>query len=90
MAQILATLGVDSPALIVTAEAEENVVKSARNLSRIKIIPASLLNVLDLLSCRRLLMTVAAVRKAEELWGEKPSKGESNGPLRDIAAPVNN
>ena len=90
MAQILATLGVNSPALIVTAEAEENVVKSARNLSRIKIIPASLLNVLDLLSCRRLLMTVAAVRKAEELWGEKPSKGESNGPLRDIAAPVNN
>ena len=90
MAQILATLGVDSSALIVTAEPEENVVRAARNLSGIKITLASLLNVVDLLAYRRLLMTVAAVRKAEELWGERPSKGESNGPLRDIAAPVNN
>ena len=78
MAQILATLGVDSSALIVTAEPEENVVRAARNLSGIKITLASLLNVVDLLAYRRLLMTVAAVRKAEELWGERPSKGGSN------------
>ena len=90
MAQILAALGVDSSALIVTSEPEENVVKSARNLPRIKTMPASLLNVVDILSCKRLLMTVAAVHKAEELWGEKLSKGESNEPLRGIAASVNN
>ena len=81
MVQILATLGVDSSALIVTEESETNVVKSARNLARIKTLPASLLNVLDILSNKRLLMTVAAVRKVEQLWGKRSSEGDSNAPL---------
>lgn len=70
MAQILAALGVNSSALIVTAEVEENVVKSSRNLQGIKTLPASVLNVVDLLSYKMLLMTEAAVRKAEQLWGK--------------------
>jgi len=90
MVQILEALGVDSSALIVTSEPEENVVKSARNLPGIKTMPASLLNVVDILSYKMLLMTVAAVRKAEELWGKGLSKEESNAPLRDITASVNN
>ena len=71
MLRILAALGVESSALIVTGEPETNVVKSARNLVGIKTLPASLLNVVDLLSHRILVMTEAAVRKAEQLWGEK-------------------
>ncbi len=90
MVSILAALGVDSSALIATSEPEENVVKSARNLPGIKTMPASLLNVVDILSCKMLLMTVAAVRKAEELWGERLSKGGSHAPLRGIKASVNN
>ena len=90
MEGILAALGVDSSALIVTSEAEENVVKSARNLPGIKTMPASLLNVVDILSRKMLVMTVEAVRKAEELWGERLAKGGSNAPLRGIAASVNN
>jgi len=81
MVRILAALGVDSSALIVTGEPEENVVKSARNLARIKTIPASLINVVDILSHKMLLMTEAAVRKAEQLWGERLSRGESSAPL---------
>jgi large subunit ribosomal protein L4 len=81
MAQILAALGADSSALIVTREAEANVAKSARNLPGIKTMPAGLLNVVDVLSCRTLLMTEAAVRKAEELWGEKVSQGGGNASL---------
>jgi len=87
---ILAALGVDSSALIVTSEPEENVVKSARNLTGIKTLPASLLNVVDILSRKMLLMTVAAVRKAEELWEERLPQGGSDAPLRGIAASVNN
>ncbi len=90
MVRILAALGVDSSALIVTSEAEDNVVKSARNLPGIKTMPASLLNVVDILSYKRLLMTVAAVRKAEQLWGERLSKGGSNAPLPGIASSINN
>ena len=69
MVRILAALGVDSSALIITDEPEDNVIKSARNLTRIKTLPASVLNVVDILSYKMLLMTEAAVRKAEQLWG---------------------
>ncbi len=76
MARILANLGVDSSALIVTAEPDPNVYKSARNLGRTKTLPASMLNVVDLLSHRRLMITVAAVKVVEELWAPK-QRGET-------------
>jgi large subunit ribosomal protein L4 len=81
MVRVLEALGVDSSALIVTSEPEENVIKSARNLPVVKIMPASLLNVVDILSRKKLLMTVPAVRKAEELWGEKVVEGGSSAPV---------
>ena len=81
MVQILTSLGVDWSALIVTGEPEDSVIKSAGNLPRIKTLPASLLNVVDILSCKMLLMTEAAVRKAEQLWGERLSQGESHASL---------
>lgn len=77
MAGVLAALGVDSSALIVTGKPEENVVKSARNLAGVKTLPANILNVVDILTYKRLLMTEAAVRRAEELWG--PQKSEISG-----------
>ena len=81
MVRILTALGIDSSALIVTGEPKENVVKSSRNLVGIKTLPASLLNVVDILSFKRLLMTVAAVRKAERLWGQRLARGEVNAPV---------
>ena len=90
MVQILAALGVDSSALVVIPESEENVVKSARNIPRIKTTPASLLNVVDIISHKVLLMTVPAVRKVEELWGQDSSNGGSDARLRGIAASVDN
>mgnify|MGYP001572845734 CR=1 FL=1 len=78
MAQVLAALEVASSALIVTHKAEENTVKSARNISGIKTTPSALLNVVDILSHKMLLMTVAAVRNAEELWGKTQAEGDSN------------
>lgn len=71
MVQILTALGVNSSALIITSEPEDSVVKSARNLKGIKTMPANLINVLDILSYKILLMTVTAVRKVEQLWGKK-------------------
>jgi len=90
MAGILKAVGIDSSALIVTSETDMNTVKSARNIHRVNITPANLLNVVDILSCKKLLMTVAAVRKAEEIWGEKPSEGGSNAPVRSVAATADN
>ena len=81
MVQILDALGVNSSALVITPEPENNVIKSARNLKGIKTMPANLLNVLDLLSYKMLLMTVTAVRKAEQLWGERLAQEVKHAPL---------
>jgi len=81
MVRILAALGLDTSTLIVTGEVEANVVKSARNLALVKTLPASILNVVDLLSHRALLMTEPAVRKVEELWGNGLSQGGNRASL---------
>jgi len=78
MAQILAALGAGSSALIITDAPEENVIKSASNLPGCKTLLANLLNVVDLLSYRVLLMTEAAVRRVEQVWGERLAEEESN------------
>ena len=77
MAVILDAMKVDTTTLVVTESGDVNLVKSARNLPGVKTLPANLLNVVDIISHRTLLMEVDAVRKAEQLWGEGPS-GEEN------------
>lgn len=90
MAEALAALGIESSALIVTQEPEENVIKSARNLPKIKTIPANVLNTLDILSYKTLLMTEAAVRIAEKLWGNGLTQGGDNASVRGAAPSADN
>ena len=78
MVRILEALDIDTTALIVTDKVEESVVKSARNLPGVQTTPAGLLNIIDILSHKKLLMTVAALRNAEQVWGEQ-QKGETDG-----------
>jgi large subunit ribosomal protein L4 len=76
--RVLLALGVNSSALIVTGEPASNVVKSARNLEAVKTLPVNLLNVVDVLSHRVLLVTEEAVRRAEQLWGNGLSQGDGD------------
>lgn len=69
IAAMLDRLGVDGSALLVTAEPNRVALLSARNLTKVKAMPSSYLNVLDLLNHRYLIMTVGAVRRVEGLWG---------------------
>ncbi len=75
MIEVLMALGIESSALIVTQKPEENVIKSARNIPEITTTPANILNILDILSHKTLLMTEGAVRAAEELWGNGAKQG---------------
>jgi len=75
MTGVLDALKIEHSALLVTSQPETNVILSARNIPGIKTLPANLLNVVDILSHKALIMEVAAVRKAEELWG-KDGSGE--------------
>ena len=70
MAQVLQALGIGSSALLVTADLDTTVVKSARNIAMVKTLPANMLNVGDLMSCDTLLMTVDAVRRVESMLGQ--------------------
>jgi large subunit ribosomal protein L4 len=81
MIKVLDTFQLDKTALIVTAAPETNVIKSARNIPGVKTLPANILNVVDLLSHDALIMTEDAVRKAEQLWGERLSQEESSAAL---------
>ena len=81
MTQLLNALGINSPALVVTAGPEESVILSARNLTKIKTMPANLLNVLDILSYKMLLITEDAVREVERLWEPKTVSRGNHAPV---------
>ena len=68
MAGVLSNLDINSSTLIVTEETDRNIVLSARNIPRVRTIPAQQINVIDLLTHDKLVMTLDAVRKAEGLW----------------------
>jgi large subunit ribosomal protein L4 len=70
MINVLSSLGIDSPTLILTAQSTPNVVKSATNLPEVKVLPSALINVLDLLSYEMLVATVPAIRNIEQIWSE--------------------
>ncbi|WP_244834353.1 50S ribosomal protein L4 [Clostridium sp. BJN0001] len=55
-------------ALIVTAESNEAVYKSARNIEGVNVIPANNINVYDILKYEKLIITKDAVSKIEEVY----------------------
>ncbi len=62
MAGILQSLGLTGVStLVATAELDQNVYKSARNIPRVTVAPVSELNALSILSPRRMLVTRAAL-----------------------------
>jgi large subunit ribosomal protein L4 len=67
--EILDALGVEAPAMIVAAELDPSVLRATKNIKRLKSLPVSLLNTLDLINHGKVVITVDAVRRAEELWG---------------------
>ena len=67
--RVLNALGAASPVLLVADGADEAVLRCARNVPKLSMLPAAALNSVDLLNHRSVVITLEAVRKAEELWG---------------------
>ncbi len=67
-AAFLNAVNVDSKALVVTAEVNENVVLSARNLPGVKTAFANVINVYDILNAKKLVLDKAALAKIEEVF----------------------
>ncbi|MBX3425861.1 MAG: 50S ribosomal protein L4 [Pirellulales bacterium] len=81
MAGVIRAVGCDGASVLVaTAAHDANVYKSARNIAKVAISPASDLNALKLLSARKVLVTTAAL----DYWkakaaGNGKAEGESSG-----------
>ena len=65
--KMLNALEIDKKTLIITAEKEENVTRSANNLQTVKAISLDEVNVLDLLMHDKLILTKDAAEKAGEV-----------------------
>ena len=68
MVKVLDALKVDKKALVVTAESNENVYKSVRNVPGVEVCPLNNINVYDLLKFEKLIITKEAVEKIEEVY----------------------
>ncbi|HAA08707.1 MAG: 50S ribosomal protein L4 [Syntrophomonadaceae bacterium] len=68
MVETLKTLNAGKKTLVVTADADDNVTKSARNIPGVKQLPADFINVYDLLHYDTLLITKDAVARVEEVF----------------------
>jgi len=78
MVAVLKSLDAGPNAIFVADGSDANLLRSARNIPNLRMLPASLLNTLDLVKHRKIVMTLEAVRRAEELWGgvaKRPSRG---------------
>ena len=64
----LANVGAEKKALIVTAEKDENVVRSAANIKGVKTTLVGTMNVYDILNHTIFIVTKAAVEKIEEVY----------------------
>ena len=67
-AAFLKAVGVEGKALVVTAEASANVIKSGRNIEGCQVTFANLLNVYDIVNAKKLVLDKAALQKIEEVF----------------------
>ena len=68
MASFLKAVGADTKALVVTAENNEVVVKSAANIPGVQVAFANVINVYDILNAKKLVVDKAALAKIEEVF----------------------
>ena len=68
IAKMLKDLGVEKKALIVTPESDTEVVRAAANIQGVKTAHVHTLNVLDILSYDKFIVTEAAVKLVEEVY----------------------
>ena len=67
-AKFLKAVGCDGKTLVVTAAADQNVVKSGRNIPGCEVTFANLLNTYDVLNANKLVVDKAALQKIEEVF----------------------
>ena len=68
MAKMLENIKAEKKALIVMAEKDENVIKSAANIPGVRTALVGTMNVYDIINHTNLILTQDAVKKIEEVY----------------------
>ena len=66
--KFMTALGIDGKVLVVTAEPDENIIFSARNIPGIKTTYGSLLSTYDIMNAKTFIVDKAAIGKIEEVY----------------------
>ena len=69
MAKVIHSLIPNGSVLLVADGADEKVLRAARNIPQVKMLPAALLNTLDVLNAGSIIMTLQSARTADDIWG---------------------
>ena len=69
MVEVLGAIGVGDSVLLVADGADRSVLRCARNIPNLRMMPSYQLNAADLLRVRGVVMTLSALREAERIWG---------------------
>lgn len=80
LVEVLQRLGAGPSVLVALESMEPAAHLSARNLERVRVAPANLLNVLDLMNYDHLVMTRAAVERVEALWAQERPRRKLEAP----------
>lgn len=68
MAKVMSALKLDKRVLLVVTDTDADVVRASNNLEFVKTLPASRINVYDVVANAKLLLTKAAITKIEEAY----------------------
>lgn len=74
MAGLMAGLGINGSALVVTAQAEAAVARAGHNLKKVWTLPVNQLNAHELLRRETVVITQDALRQGEAMWAAKPNR----------------
>ncbi len=68
MVEVLNNLNIDRTAVVVTKDANENVLRASGNLQAVEVTTADLLSVYDIVKCDKLVVTADAIKSIEEAY----------------------
>ena len=88
MAQTLRNMQIVDSSLIVTKEPHRSIVRSAHNLPKVWTLPVALLNARELLKYGTVLITLDALRKAEEMLAPTKTGVDAVLPEETAAEPI--
>lgn len=71
---ILNELALSGKTLIVSDSVDQNLIKSVRNIPETNLIQVSILNVLETVRNKNMIITKDAVKKIDQIWGSKTSR----------------